>query len=76
MPEHNNYSNIDPSPCPEQCQGCSRRTPGNTCNVYALPEMRWTGRPCPMATHMKKEEKKTEVHVDPIKASKRSMRKK
>ena len=67
------FSNIEPSPCPEQCAGCAHRTKENTCPKYALPIMRWTGRPCAMATHLPKAEKKAEVKVDPIKASKRSM---
>jgi hypothetical protein len=71
MPE---YSNIEPSPCPEQCKGCGHQKPDETCHIYAFPAMRWTGLPCPMATHRKKEDpKQPEKPLNPIKASKRKM---
>ena len=65
-------------PIIEACSGCGRITQNEqdeVCKVYPVPKAMWRNKNCIMATHIKKEvfeEKK----MDPLKKSKRSMRKK
>jgi len=44
------------------------------CVSYVYPGVHWRhGRKCPLASHLRKQEKKEEF-VDPLKASKKSMK--
>jgi hypothetical protein len=48
-----------------------RFLPGVYCTTYGYPEAKWSYGNCPMATHIKKEEKKATKQMDPLKASKK-----
>jgi hypothetical protein len=58
-----------------QCEGCERVSnfpTGKYCNVFAHPASKWMfGGACNLATHIKREEKKEEKMLNPLKASKR-----
>lgn len=75
LPRH-----IDPTrePIVEACQGCERvNIEGEItfCQAYVRPAYWWDyGRYCPLATHFKLEVKK-DAKVNPLKASKRSAKK-
>lgn len=60
-----------------QCEGCDRQKTfptGKFCNVFAHPASKWMfGGTCNLATHIKREEKKEEKMLNPLKASKRAV---
>jgi len=60
-------------PIVKECEGCDHRDGrnGNFCNVYRVPEGKWTGLRCPMATHTKKKAVVAGKELNPLKASKR-----
>jgi hypothetical protein len=65
---------IEKKPVDDQCEGCNRIESDGFCTVYAWPEVHWTkGKRCPMATHTKKEVSESKF-IDPLKASKKSMK--
>ena len=56
-----------------QCIGCERIVNG-ICKNYAIPWAQWRRGNCPMNTHIKKVEVKSDTYsVNPLKASKRSV---
>jgi hypothetical protein len=60
----------------QHCEGCSKIEvwpDGNYCSSCPAPATKWTRNSCNMASHLEKETKEVK-HVDPLKASKRSMR--
>ncbi|MCZ7403700.1 MAG: PxxKW family cysteine-rich protein [Candidatus Methanoperedens sp.] len=62
-------------PTIDKCIGCAHVDATYYCDAYLFPEFKWlSGRTCPLATHPKKEEKKTGKQIDPLKASKRQAR--
>lgn len=66
-------------PIVEQCEGCDRiveKETGRYCKSYPNPAIKWkTGR-CNFATHVKSEVQAQQNKVNPLKASKRSSKKK
>jgi hypothetical protein len=62
-------------PVVEQCEGCGKSFSHNDvaiCSVYLVPESKWRNNMnCPMATHIKKDVKKDDFKLNPLKASKR-----
>jgi hypothetical protein len=55
----------------KECVGCGKVREEN-CAVYFSPLAKWeSGKKCPMATHLVKEEKKVERFINPLKQSKR-----
>jgi len=64
-------------PIIEKCLGCDRVIQDNekqVCKTYPVPRALWRSRNCPMATHLKREVVE-EKKLNPLKKSKRSMRK-
>jgi len=63
-------------PVAPQCGGCENIEYDHVqhvCKRYAMPAARWRRGNCPMATHIKKEAT-TAVKLNPLKASKRSVK--
>ena len=63
----------------EKCEGCQKVSEfpsGRYCGVFPNPPAKWRMGICTMASHVKAETKKTDVHVNPMKSSKRSSGKK
>ena len=61
-------------PVVEQCEGCGKSVSHNdvvVCSVYLMPKSKWRNTKCPMATNIKKEVKKDDFKLNPLKASKR-----
>ncbi len=61
----------------EQCEGCGKvleHSAGKYCMVYPNPAGKWSIGGCPQATHKKRKEEAVQK-VNPIKASKRSVKK-
>lgn len=57
-------------PIVEQCEGCER-TENGYCKAYIAPQVKWGhGSICPMATHLKIEEKKKKVKIGQKKQTK------
>jgi hypothetical protein len=63
----------------DKCEGCDRIVTleeGKFCAALPNPEVKWKMGSCNMATHVKSAAKNgTNVKINPLKASKRSMRK-
>lgn len=66
-------------PIIEKCIGCEKKTFHNdaeVCSVYLIPNSKWRNNMnCPVATHIKREVKKDDFKLNPLKASKRGGRK-
>ena len=65
-------------PIVEACLGCGKIIQDGEkqiCNNYPIPKNMWRARNCLMATHLKREVT-PEKEVNPLKKSKRSMRRK
>ncbi len=60
----------------EECVGCSNVQPEQTCSRYRSPSVIWRRGYCPMVARAKKEDEgsKSSVKINPLKASKRSMK--
>ncbi len=61
----------------EKCEGCSRIVEfegRKYCAVYPFPKIQWDMGVCNMATHHKREEKREETFLNPLKAAKRMAR--
>lgn len=61
----------------DKCEGCDyvQEWPsGRYCGKFASPASKWQFGICNMATHVKVEEKVIEQKVNPLKASKRAMK--
>lgn len=71
---------LENEPIIEKCAGCSKIIPSpkdaekQICKNYLIPKAKWRFQNCPMATHIKKEVTEEEK-MDPLKRSKRSMKK-
>ena len=66
-------------PVIEQCEGCARivEVEGiKYCNAYTNPAAKWRLGICNLATHAKPEVLIVKVRVNPLKAAKRSSRRK
>jgi len=66
-------------PIVEACSRCDRITQSKqiqVCKVYLVPEAMWRNKNCLMATHIEKKVIKEEKKLNPLKKSKRSMKKK
>jgi len=64
-------------PIVEQCNGClhiEEFPDGKYCDNYASPAVKWSSYACNRATHIIKEKEDVKF-VDPLKASKRAMKK-
>ena len=61
-------------PIVDKCVGCGNIVCEDKCRTYLYPESKWTRGNCPMATHLQKEAVR-EKEINPLKASKRSMKK-
>jgi hypothetical protein len=66
--------NLNYEPIVPQCEGCLKIN-GNFCAVYLIPKAKWRSGNCPMATNLKKEKAENGKFVDPLKASKKAMKK-
>ena len=58
----------------DKCEGCARvieLETGKYCSIYPFPKIQWDMGVCNMATHHKREEKKEETFLNPLKAAKR-----
>lgn len=74
---------MDRQPIVEKCYGCGKTITQMVmltgevevlfCGTYLDPTSKWRIGNCPMATHLQKEIKK-QGFVDPLKASKKSMK--
>ncbi len=63
---------IEQTKITEQCQGCAR-IEGEYCQTYPRPSACWRTCKCPMATHIKREDKSAEkVRVGQQKQKKRA----
>jgi len=63
----------------EQCQGCQRikeLPTGRYCSSYPDPSLKWKTTMCNFATHAKQTTQTQQAKVNPLKASKRSNKKK
>ena len=63
----------------DKCEGCQKISEfpsGRYCTVFPNPPAKWRIGICTMASHAKVESKKSEVKVNPLKASKRGSGKK
>lgn len=64
-------------PIVEQCTGCdrTRKLPADKtilyCKTYIRPDLAWIRNGCPMATNITKQ-KREEVKINPLKASKKA----
>jgi len=61
----------------ENCEGCDRildLPSGKYCRTYPDPALKWKNGRCNFATHVKTGSGKTSVKINPLKASKRSTR--
>lgn len=67
-------------PIVEQCEGCQRvveLSSGKYCNSYPNPSVKWKTNHCNFATHAKWESQSSQqAKINPLKASKRSSKKK
>lgn len=86
--EKGDQMNPHHEPVVEQCRGCRHVINDellalasvskdflNICETKQHPEAMWlNGKRCAWATHLVREEKKPEKHIDPIKASKAKMK--
>lgn len=73
------YAGQSFQPIVEQCEGCDRITEedgARFCRTYLHPAAKWRLGLCNFATHAKPELKLVKVRVNPLKASKRSSRRK
>jgi hypothetical protein len=64
-------------PIIEACEGCGYTTEyenGTYCQLYADPAMKWSLGRCNFATHIKADFQPSAQRLNPLKASKRSMR--
>jgi len=64
-------------PVVEQCAGCDyiRSFPtGEYCAIYAEPASRWALGDCAFATHLDKTKGAVDSKLNPVKASRRSMK--
>ena len=70
-------------PIDQRCTGCGNIIsqapilevpPVNICRIYLYPEAKWSAGNCILATHLKKAAAEAKKELDPIKASKRSMK--
>lgn len=69
--------NIEFKPLDPKCQTIDKVCDGavnGICKRYTDPSSKWRVGNCPMASHLKKEEKKEDFKLNPLKASKRSMK--
>ena len=63
----------------DKCEGCQKVSEfpsGRYCSVFSNPPVKWRMGNCTMASHIKVESKKSDVKVNPLKASKRGSGKK
>ncbi len=63
----------------DKCEGCNHilnLKSGNYCSAYPDPNIKWKHEKCNLATHLKEEEKQSKTKINPLKASKRSIKKK
>ncbi len=66
-------------PVIEKCEGCERIVEENSvrfCTTYISPDAKWRKGICNFATHAKPEIKKVKVRINPLKAAKRTSRRK
>lgn len=68
---------MNPEIVVSQCEGCQKviEKDGNKfCVTYLVPKAKWRAGACPVATHLKKEVTNGKF-VDPLKASKKAVKK-
>ena len=61
----------------EKCEGCNKVTDcqtGQFCKVYPEPTSKWLSGNCPTATNIKREITEVVQKINPLKASKRSVK--
>lgn len=66
-------------PVVEQCEGCQRTSEwsnGIYCTSYPNPAVKWRSSTCNFATHARAEQQGLQQKINPLKASKRSNKKK
>ena len=66
-------------PVVEQCEGCQKVLAlpmGKYCSAYPNPSAKWRTSNCNFSTHIKLETQSQQQKVNPLKASKRSTKRK
>ena len=61
----------------DKCESCNKViefSSGQYCKVYPDPVSKWLSGNCPTATHVKREIKEVTQKINPLKASKRSVK--
>jgi hypothetical protein len=61
----------------DKCESCNKvieLSSGQYCKVYPEPASKWLSGYCPTATHVKREIKEVTQKINPLKASKRSVK--
>ncbi|NSW85867.1 MAG: hypothetical protein HPY84_06030 [Syntrophobacteraceae bacterium] len=73
------YNGGSCQPVVEQCDGCARAvewTAGKYCSSYPNPAVKWKTSICNFATHARAEQNGSQQKINPLKASKRSTKRK